>query len=76
MQVRVVGMMVVKTPVRMAVGMGFARRQVPGVVVLVVLIVTMSVLIGERFVNVPVFVPLGEMEPDAGGHERGADDES
>ena len=55
--------------VLMAVGVRFAWRIAGRVFVLVVLVVIVEVLVFHWFVNVPVFVAFGHMEPNADEHE-------
>jgi hypothetical protein len=49
----------------MPMGMRFARRIAPRVLVLVVLVVVMEMLVFQRLMNMQVFVPLGDVQPDA-----------
>lgn len=51
----------------------FARRIFGRMAVLVVLVVTVEVFMLQRFMDVLVFVPLGNVQPDTGEHERSGD---
>ena len=68
--VGIVRMRVLKAfvPVRMRVRL--ARRITRQVLMLVMLVVDMFMLVGHCLVYVPVFVSLGDVEPDADSHER------
>ncbi|TFC19597.1 hypothetical protein E3O19_02955 [Cryobacterium algoritolerans] len=46
-----------------------------GVVVLVVFVVGMPVIVGQRFVGVLVLVSLGQVEPDRCSHQESSEEE-
>ena len=56
--------------VLMAVGVRLARRIAWRVFVPVVLVVIVEVLVLHRFVNVPMFVAFGSVQPNADEHEN------
>jgi len=70
MQVRVVRVSVGDRgmPVRVRVRLGAVPRKV--VVVPVMLVVHVPVRMLQRFVRVRVLVPLGQVQPHAGAHQR------
>ena len=70
-EVRIVGVLVADRRVAMPVGVGLARRVARRVRVQVVVIVHMAMLMFQRLVLMLVFVPLGEMQPDAETHQHG-----
>jgi hypothetical protein len=49
----------------MPMGMRFARRIPWRVLVLVVLVMVMEMFVFQRLVNMQVFVPLGDVQPNA-----------
>lgn len=71
MEVGVVGVTVGERGMLVKVAVGLARRVVGRVLVTVVLVVDVEVGVHERLVDVPVLVPLGQVEPETGPHEGG-----
>jgi len=57
-----------RMPMRMCVRLLAVPRKV--VFMLVVLVMNVPVIMGHRLMHMYMLVPLGEMEPDAHGHER------
>ena len=68
--VRVVGVRVGHRLVPVRVAVRLAGRVAGGVFVPVVFVVDVAVVMLHRLVPVFVFVPLGEVKPDAHAHER------
>ncbi len=68
--VRIMRMRVDQLLVTMPVRMGFARRIVRTVSVLVMDIVVVKMFVFHWFVSVQVFVALGQMQPDPNNHQR------
>lgn len=66
-QIGIMWMLVSQRLVLVPVRVGFIDSS--RVIMLVMLVVNMLVLMGYRFMNVLVFVPLGEMEPKAQSHQ-------
>ena len=58
---------------RMAVGLAAVQTEIVFVLMMLIVRVDMGML--ERPVDVPVLVPLGDMEPYAERHQRGGDPE-
>ena len=75
MMVTVVGVGIVRVGMRhpsvlMAVSMRLARRICGGVFVLMVLVVIVEMFVFLGFMNMFVFVPLGDVQPNAYQHEN------
>ena len=66
--VRNVGMHVPHRFVFMKMGMWFAGWIGSGMDVVVVFVMDMRMGVRQHLVNVGVLMPLGQMEPDTGGH--------
>ena len=62
--------------VTMRVGVRFARQGARAVGVLMVFVVGVEVVVFHRLMPVPVFVTLGQMQPDTQHHENGSETES
>ena len=73
MQVRVVRMIVPHGQMPVGVGMRLGHRSVMGV--LVMFIVIMRVIVLKKLMLMFVFVPLGQMEPEADAHESAGNQE-
>src|SRR5512147_2070886 len=72
MDVRIVRMGVAERGMRVLVGVRFARVGAGCVLMAVLRVVLVPVTVRRRLVHVEVLVSLGEMQPDARGHEGAA----
>lgn len=75
MMVTMMGVGIVRVGVRhpsvlMAVSMRLPRRICGGVFVLMVLVVMVEMFVFLRFMNMFMFVPFGDVQPDADEHEQ------
>lgn len=68
MQIRVVRVLVPHRPVFMPMGVWLGYG--PVVAVLVMIVMDMPVLVRERFVNMFVLMPFGEMQPKPQSHQE------
>ena len=69
-EVGIVRVSVADRRVAMPVGVGLAGRVLRRVRMLMVVVVHMTMLVFQRLVLMRVFVPFGEMQPDADAHQR------
>ena len=68
-EIRVVRVGMAKPRMLMGMGVRLAGQLAPGVLVLMMLVVDVHVVVHELPVLVLVFMMLGQMKPDAQGHE-------
>ena len=68
-EIRVVRVGMAKPQMLMCMGVRLAGRLAPGVLVLMMLVVDVHVIVPELPVLVLVFMMLGQVKPDAQGHE-------
>jgi hypothetical protein len=74
--VRVVRMRVSERRVGVLVGVGLARIDAGGVLMLMVFVVDVPVGVRDRLVVVHVLVPLCQVKPDADAHQHGRSEEA
>ena len=70
MRVGEMGVVVAQRLVAVPVRVRFSRRHRPVMRMLVVRVVFMLVFVFQRFMPVPMFVPLAQVQPDTNGHQR------
>ena len=73
--VRVVRMLVSQRPMPVGMHVGFVAFPGEVMLMLVVIVVAMRMRVRERLVGVDVLVPLPQVQPDAGCHQRCRDPE-
>jgi hypothetical protein len=76
MQVGVVRVLVVQGLVPMPMGVRLGRGLAGRLRVAMVLVVDVAVLVLQQLVDVLVLVPLGQMQPEAGGHQGARDQDT
>ena len=73
--IRRMRMRVTQSPVLVDMGMRLAGRVHGAVLVLVMVVVDMRMGMGQRRMDVLMLVTLGQVQPDAGRHQRARDGE-